>query len=85
MEHFSEILNRPGPENTPDIAPSSDLDINTDPPTREEIIKAVKTLKNNKAPGQDALQAELFKMNPEFVADDPLSSRELYIISGTYG
>ena len=83
VEHFSKVLNRPDPKNPPDIAPSSDLDINTDPPTREEIIRAVKTLKNNKAPGQDAFKAELFKMNPELVADDPSSSRELNLISRT--
>ena len=76
VEHFSEVLNRPDPKNSPDIAPASeDLDINTDPPTREEIIQALKTLKNNKAPGQDAIKAELFKMNPELVADTLLHRR----------
>ena len=69
-EHFSEILNKPAPENPPDIAPATeDLDISTDAPTKQEIIKAVKTLKNNKTRRQDTLQAELLKINPDLAAD----------------
>ena len=50
-EHFSKILKRPDPENPPDITlASEDLDISTNPPTWEEIIKAIKSLKNNKSP-----------------------------------
>jgi hypothetical protein len=55
-EHFQEVLNRPAPENTPEIEEAEeDLDINTEPPTKEEIIKA----------GGDCLNAELFKTDPE--------------------
>ena len=69
-EHFSEILNKPAPENAPDIAlATEDLDISTDAPTKQEIIKTIKALKNNKAPGQDRLQAELLKINPDLAAD----------------
>ncbi|KAK7101726.1 hypothetical protein V1264_020063 [Littorina saxatilis] len=65
-EHFQEVLNRPDPEDTPEIEEAEeDLDINTEPPTKEEIIRAIKTLKNNKAPGGDCLNAELFKTDPE--------------------
>ena len=73
-EHFSEILNKPAPENPPDIAPATeDLDISTDAPIKQEIIKAIKALKNNKIPGQDTLQAELLKINLDLAADLLLS------------
>ena len=52
-ENFYEILNKPAPENPPDIAPATeDLDISTDAPTKQEIIKAIKALKNNRPPGR---------------------------------
>ena len=38
-----------------------DLDISINPPTREEVMTAIKTLKNGKAPSQDNVNAELFK------------------------
>ena len=69
-ELFSENLNRPDPENPPDITPASDdLDISTNPPTQEEIIKVIKPPKRNETLGQDAIKAELFKINPELAAD----------------
>ena len=40
-------------------------DCNIAPPSREEIIHAVKLLKNNKSPGIDELPAELLKALPE--------------------
>ena len=69
-EHFREVLNRPPPEETADIPEAQeDLDIDTEPPTKEEIVDAIKTLKNGKSPGQDNLDAELFKADPELAAD----------------
>ena len=66
-EHFSEILNRPPPPTEAEIQePDADLDVNTAPPEKEEIMAAIKSLKNRKAPGQDNLSAELFKADPEF-------------------
>ena len=68
-EHFQEVLNRPSPEEVADIPEAAeDLEINTDQPTKEEIIAAIKTLKNGKSPGQDNLDAELFKTDPELAA-----------------
>ena len=58
-ENFSEILNRPPPETEPDIQVAVvDLDIETKMPSKEEIINAIKALKNNKAPGPDNLNEE---------------------------
>lgn len=68
-EHFKDVLNRPPPIVEADIQEAeTDLDVNTDPPNKQEIIAAIKTLKNNKAPGQDNLNAELFKADPELSA-----------------
>ena len=65
-EHFSEILNRPPPADQADIQMAVIyLDVNTAPP--EKV--AVKSLKNGKAPGEDNLNAELFKADPEFTAE----------------
>ena len=68
-EHFREILNRPPPEDAADIPEAADdLNINTAIPEKEEIIKAIRSLKNGKAPGHDNLNAELFKADPELAA-----------------
>ena len=74
-EHFSEVLNRPQPELPLDILPAQeDLDMRVDPPTRHEILNAIKAMKNNKAPGQDAIPAELLKVNPKPVTFSNLCS-----------
>jgi len=68
-EHFKDVLNRPPPTVEADIQEAeTNLDVNTDPPNKQEIIAAIKTLKNNKAPDQDSLNAELFKADPELSA-----------------
>lgn len=64
-EHFNEVLNRPPPATKADIQEAvADLDIRVEPPTKEETIAIIKTLKNRKALGQDNLSAELFKADP---------------------
>ena len=45
------------------------LDIKVDNPFRDEIVKAIKSWKNVKALGQENLNAELFKAEPELAAD----------------
>ena len=42
-----------------------ELDIDTEPPTEEEIKRVEQTLKNGKAPGIDQLAAELLKADRE--------------------
>ena len=68
-EHFRELLNRPPPTVVPNIQEAAtDFDISTDVPSRREIIQAINSLKNGKAPGHDNLNAELFKADPELAA-----------------
>ena len=70
-EHFSEILNRDNPENPIKEEETRGIeitDINTHPPTIIEISKAVKMLKNGKAPGDDGIQAELLKADINFTS-----------------
>ena len=70
-EHFSEVLNRPPPPPTEADTQEAetDLDVNTDSPGKEEIIAAIKSLKNGKLPGQDNLSTEVFKADPQLAAD----------------
>ena len=66
-EHFEEVLNREAPPNPPtdEEMEEEELDINTEPPTEEEIRKVVQALKNGKAPGSDQITAELLKADTE--------------------
>ena len=69
-EHFQEILNRPAPEETPDISPAdSELPINCDAPSKAEIRKAIKSLRNGKAAGPDSIPAEALKAGKETSVD----------------
>ena len=69
-EYFEELLNRPAPANTPDIpAADEDLPIDCGKPTREEIRKAIKQLKNGKAAGTDEIAAAALKVDPEMLAE----------------
>ena len=54
VEHFQQLLNRPPPMEPPILPPANqELDITCEPPTRNEVEKAIKSLKNNKAAGPD--------------------------------
>ena len=51
VEHFKEVLNIPAPEEEPDIPEAEeDLRVDTKPPKKEEIIAAINSLRNHKAP-----------------------------------
>ena len=63
-EHFDSVLNRPASVNDeaiarlPQVEPNLELD---NLPTEEEVRKAVKQLSCGKAPGSDAIPAEVYK------------------------
>ena len=62
VEHFEEILNRPVPSNPAIITPAeNDLEINCNPPSKEEIRQSINLLKNGKASGPDGIPAEKLK------------------------
>ena len=72
-EHFKEILNRPAPQTPPTIPPPTELlGINTNPPSRIEISRAIKSLKSGKTAGPDGIPAEALK------ADTQTSTEMLY-------
>ena len=61
-EHFEKLLNRPVPQNQPDIQPAETyLPIDCNKPTRDEIKKAIAHMKNGKVAGPDGIPAEALK------------------------
>ena len=71
VEHFQEVLTNKDAAEEPAVTQDAeeDLDISTEPPAKEEIMEVIRAIKNGKAPGQDQLNAELFKCHPELVAE----------------
>ncbi|VDP37613.1 unnamed protein product [Schistosoma margrebowiei] len=66
VEYFEELLNRPAPMNPPDIeAAHTDLPIDVNPPTTEEIRIAIRQIKSGKAAGPDNIPAEALKSDIE--------------------
>lgn len=69
-DHFEELLNRPPPTTKLDIPPADSLlKVNTNPPTKTEILKALKTLKNRKAAGPDGIPPEALKADLSLTAN----------------
>ncbi len=62
VEHFKEVLNRPHPNQiaAPEPAPV-DLRIRINNPNETVVRKAIESMKPNKAPGLDQIQAEILK------------------------
>ena len=64
-EHFNGVLNQPSSINDaaiqrlPQVAVNLDLDI---PPSENEVAQAIKQISCGKAPGPDAIPAEVFKL-----------------------
>ncbi|XP_062574756.1 uncharacterized protein LOC134236597 [Saccostrea cucullata] len=63
-EHFSSVLNRPSSVSNDAINRLPQIPINTalyDPPSATESLKAIKQMSTGKAPGADAIPAEIYK------------------------
>ena len=70
-DHFNSVLNRPAAINDEAIARLPQLAINQEldvPPSNEEVNKAIKQMTSGKAPGPDAIPAELYKMGGEAIS-----------------
>ncbi len=70
-KHFKEAPNRPDPTEIPILNETFGeiMDIHLEPPTKDEITKAILKLKNNKAPGIDNLNGELFRTDIKTATD----------------
>ena len=71
-EHCMGILNREEPAypiNEDDCEQQGIADIHTGPVSKAEIRRAINSLKNGKAPGEDMITAELLKADREFTTD----------------
>ena len=69
---FHVLLNREEPAypiNEEDCEQQDIADIDTGPVSKAEIRRAIKSLKNSKAPGEDMITAELLKADLEFTTD----------------
>ena len=65
-EHLKQLLNRPTPEEPPEIPPAeTELRINCNKPAKAEIKKSITTLRNGKAAGPDEIPAEAIKADME--------------------
>ena len=67
-DHFNSVLNRPAVINDEAIACLPQMEINQDldaPPSNEEVSKAIKQMTSGKAPGPDAIPAEVYKFGGE--------------------
>ena len=66
VDHFRDVLNRPQPESPANPPPADeDLNIEVNTPNEEEVRTAIQALKCGKAPGIDAIHAELLKADIE--------------------
>ena len=71
-EHFDNVLDRPAAikdkaiARLPQLATNQELDI---PPSSKEVSKAIKQMTSGKAPGPDAIPAEVFKSGGAAIND----------------
>ena len=71
-KHSSTTLNRDDPRNPSRLEVNVlELDINSDAITSGKLRKAIRQLKNSKAPGYDEIPAELIKADIETASEVP--------------
>ncbi|CAH8619556.1 unnamed protein product, partial [Heterobilharzia americana] len=69
-DHFKMLLNRPPPALRPEIPPvAAELHVNINPPTKVEVLNAIKLLKCGKAAGPDGIPPEALRTDAETTAD----------------
>jgi hypothetical protein len=70
-QHFEEVLNIESsfPLDRERTLPLPELQISVRPPSKREIIQAIKGMKNGKAAGSDNISAEILKVDPNVAAD----------------
>ena len=70
VDLFAELLNKPAPDNPATITETDkDLWVDCSPQSKEEIVKAIKRLKNGKAARPDGIPAKALKADVETTAD----------------
>ena len=66
--HFETILSKEAPNNLADNPVSDEgLKVTIDPPSAEEVRKAVSSMKSGKAPGADGVSADMLKTRGEII------------------
>ena len=73
-EHFDGVLNRPSSINEEAINRLPQLECNPlldELPVVSETVKAIKLLSSGKAPGSDAIPADIYKAGGPLVAEKP--------------
>lgn len=66
-EHFCSILNRPDPENEADIPEAeTDLEIDTDAPSEEEVTRSIAAMRSGRAGGIDGVTADMLKSEMKY-------------------
>ncbi|CAH8512154.1 unnamed protein product [Heterobilharzia americana] len=69
VDHFKKLLNRPPPALRPEIPPAAaEQQVNINPPTKVEVLSAIKLLKCGKAAGPDGIQPEALRTDAETTA-----------------
>ena len=64
-EHFENVLNRPDPERPAEIqGRGRELEMIKGPITCQEIEKAIRETKGNRAPGEDRITSDMLKADP---------------------